>query len=131
MICKRYASIILIFSLIGALGALGYGAITNLRLKGLPVKYAYNSIDERSAACFFITTLRYQEQYLKFIREDGLRENIISMDFPIDNYLENGDKIYIRGYSDDSLLIRFYTESFVGLKQGYIYRGFVTDSIKQ
>jgi hypothetical protein len=126
---KRYAWILLILSLSGGFYAIIWGKIQNRVLKDSPVKYVYDPYDTVTSYVFYIRDLSYKRQYLKFVKDDPLQKEKIDIDFPFHNFLARRDKIYIRGYSSDSSLIKFYNvehnDKFFGFTTGYIHKSFV------
>lgn len=132
MLRKRYAGILLALALIGGIGAIIHGQIQKHILKDLPIKYVYDPYDTATSYVFYISDLQYKKQYFRFVNDDMSYTEKIKIDFPFENFLAKGERIYVRGYSSDSSLIEFYNakhnNKFFNYTTGYIHRNFVHDT---
>ena len=131
---KKYVIYLIAFSIAGGIYALIYGKIEKHRMATLPSKYVYDPSGKSNTIVQFIRNLKYQKEYMDYVHESLAGKDKIPINFPYQNILPGGEKIYIRKYLADSILVEFYDPTYHhrlwGFRTGYLYRGFIHDTLK-
>jgi len=119
--------------LAGGIFAFVYGQIEKLVASRYPAKYVYTSNLDTKSPIVFIKDFKNKNAYLRDIEEYTKTKLDIAINYPLD-YLEAGQKIYVRKYLNDSLLIEFFDPTYQNklfrFKTEFIYRMYVYDSLK-
>ena len=126
---KKYMLIIIVLSLSGAIIAFIYGQYEKHFISKLPVKFLYDDNPNHKAPILYIQKLKDKKAYLKYIMMDRADYDTIPIDFPIVS-LPWYEKIYVRGYLDDSLVEFYNTDyhhKYFNFTTGYIHRQYVHD----
>lgn len=123
---------ILLLSLAGALLAILHEKYQSYRIAKLPVKFVYESDSLMRNPILYIKDLSYKDAYLESVKDVAKDDTVVPINFPLLT-LPGSEKIYIKRYLPDSLLVEFfdpdYSQLFDGFTTGYVYRKFVHDHI--
>jgi hypothetical protein len=114
-----------------ALVAFLWGRYEQCRIKKFPIKYAFTPRASEKNPVLYIERLKYKEPYMNVVNllQDSTQTRA-PINFPIIS-LAPGQKIYIRRFLSDSILVEFYDPDRAkpfSLRTGYMAKIFIHDS---